>query len=94
MVGKFSDDTATQIGSKEQTNSQVNDLSYCYPSLSKTITDGDASNDQVDITIITYKKAVELASWDSRAIQNVPITYMNNAVELKQSWLTVLTTVS
>ncbi|MDQ8767804.1 isopeptide-forming domain-containing fimbrial protein, partial [Streptococcus ruminantium] len=41
-VGKY--ETAT-IGSKTPTNVEVTDLKYCYPNVTKTITDQDKSND-------------------------------------------------
>lgn len=84
LVGKFSvgEYSTTQIGSKDKQTVKVNDLSYCYPSLSKTITDGDASNDQgqIDDPIITYKKAYAANLGTVHEPFEYTVTYrMNNA---------------
>lgn len=84
LVGKFSvgEYSTTQIGSKDTQKVKVNDLSYCYPSLSKTITDGDASNDQgqIDDPIITYKKAYAANLGTVHEPFEYTVTYrMNNA---------------
>lgn len=84
LVGKFSvgEYSTTQIGSKDKQTVKVNDLSYCYPSLSKTITDGDASNDQgqIDDPIITNKKAYAANLGTVHEPFEYTVTYrMNNA---------------
>ena len=84
LVGKFSvgEYSTTQIGSKETQKVKVNDLSYCYPSLSKTITDGDASNDQgqIDDPVIANKKAYAANLGTVHEPFEYTVTYrMNNA---------------
>ena len=84
LVGKFSvgEYSTTQIGSKDKQTVKVNDMSYCYPSLSKTITDGDASNDQgqIDDPIITNKKAYAANLGTVHEPFEYTVTYrMNNA---------------